>query len=109
MELEFTKKALEKAKEAVAKKNDPNIFLRFGVKGAGCSGFSYVMMFDDTIREGKDLVETFDGLKVVVDKKSMVYLTGTVVDYETKLMGHGFQIKNPNEKHRCSCGESFGF
>lgn len=107
MELEFTKKAIEKAKEALAKKNDPNMFIRFGVKGGGCSGFSYVMAFDDTVRDGKDLVESFDGLKVVVDKKSMLFLKGSVVDYETKLMGYGFQIKNPNEKSKCGCGESF--
>jgi iron-sulfur cluster assembly protein len=66
-----------------------------------------VIEFADAIR-GRDQVFEFEGLKVVVDPKSLVYLRGSVLDYEVKLMSHGFKFRNPNEKKGCGCGESFG-
>src|SRR5947208_1446550 len=101
-----TPKAVQKAKEALAKRGTPNGMLRLGVKGGGCSGFSYVIEFADEAR-ARDHVFEFDGLKVVVDPKSLVFLNGTVLDYEVKLMQHGFKFVNPNEKGGCGCGESF--
>ena len=77
-----------------------------GVRGGGCSGASYAIEFSDKIRD-RDLVYDFDGLRVVVDPKSLVYLRGSVLDYEVHLMQHGFKFKNPNEKSACGCGESF--
>jgi iron-sulfur cluster assembly protein len=103
----LTPKAVEMAKKALEKRGTPEAGLRLGVRGGGCSGASYVIEFADKIRE-RDHVFLFDELKVVVDPKSLVYLRGSVLDYEVKLMSHGFKFQNPNEKKSCGCGESFG-
>lgn len=105
--VELTPKAIEMAKKALAKRGTPDAGLRLGVKGGGCSGLSYVIEFADKVH-ARDLVFDLDGLKVVVDPKSIVFLQGTVLDYEVKLMQHGFKFRNPNEKAGCGCGESFG-
>ena len=105
--IELTPKAVELAKKAIARREQPTAALRLGVRGGGCSGASYVIEFADKIRD-RDRVFEFDGLKVVVDPKSLVYLRGSVLDYEVKLMSHGFKFQNPNEKKGCGCGESFG-
>jgi iron-sulfur cluster assembly protein len=102
----LTKKAIEMAKQALIKRGTPGAALRLGVRGGGCSGVSYAIEFSDKVRE-RDHKFDFDGLKVVVDPKSLVYLRGSVLDYEVKLMQHGFAFVNPNEKSRCGCGESF--
>jgi iron-sulfur cluster assembly protein len=80
--------------------------LRVGVKGGGCSGLSYVMDFDD---ETTDMDEVIDlgSLKVVVDKKSVLYLFGTELQYSDGLNGKGFHWVNPNASRTCGCGESF--
>lgn len=80
--------------------------LRVGVKGGGCSGFSYTLGFDDQISE-VDQVNEVDGVKVVCDPKSFLYLSGTEVDFEESLMGRGFRFGNPNASKTCGCGESF--
>jgi iron-sulfur cluster assembly protein len=80
--------------------------LRLLVKGGGCSGLSYDLEFDAAARE-KDLVFEFEGLHVVVDPKSILYLNGITLDWSGGLNGKGFQFKNPNATHSCSCGESF--
>lgn len=107
MRVELTPKAIEMAKKALAKRGTPESGLRLGVKGGGCSGLSYVIEFADKVH-ARDLVFDLDGLKVVVDPKSIVFLQGTVLDYEVKLMQHGFKFRNPNEQAGCGCGESFG-
>ena len=104
--LSVSPKAVQKAKEALAKRGTPNAYLRVGVKGGGCSGFSYVIEFADEKRT-KDLVFAYDGLEVLCDPKSLVFLAGSTLDYEVKLMQHGFKFVNPNEKGGCGCGESF--
>ncbi len=105
--VQVTPKAVEKAKEALAKRGTPEALLRLGVRGGGCSGFSYVIEFAD--KQGpRDQVFDFDGLRVVVDPKSLVFLNGTTLDYEVKLMQHGFKFVNPQEATGCGCGESFG-
>jgi iron-sulfur cluster assembly protein len=81
--------------------------LRVGVKGGGCSGLSYVMDFDDTIETTDETVEVDGGLKVVIDRKSVLYLYGTELDYSDGLNGKGFQWGNPNASRTCGCGESF--
>jgi iron-sulfur cluster assembly protein len=105
--VELTPKAVEMAKKAIARREQPTAGLRVGVRGGGCSGASYVIEFAEKIRD-RDKVFDYDGLKVIVDPKSLVYLRGSVLDYEVKLMSHGFKFLNPNEKKGCGCGESFG-
>jgi iron-sulfur cluster assembly protein len=102
----LTTKAIEMAKLALQKRGTPSASLRLGVRGGGCSGVSYAIEFSDKVRD-RDHKFDFDGLQVIVDPKSLVYLRGAVLDYEIKLMQHGFRFLNPNEKSGCGCGESF--
>lgn len=105
--IELTPKAVEMARKALLKRGTPEAALRVGVRGGGCSGASYVIEFADKIR-ARDLVFEFDDVKVVTDPKSLVYLRGSILDYEVKLMQHGFKFLNPNERAACGCGTSFG-
>jgi iron-sulfur cluster assembly protein len=82
------------------------IGLRLGVKTTGCSGLAYVIEFVDELRDGDEVFES-KGVKVVVDKKSLMFLDGTEVDYAKVGLQEGFQFKNPNAKDNCGCGESF--
>ena len=80
--------------------------LRVGVKGGGCSGFSYTLGFDDKVNP-TDQVQEVEDVRVVCDPKSFLYLNGTDVDFEDNLMGRGFKFGNPNASKTCGCGESF--
>lgn len=82
-------------------------FLRVGVKGGGCSGLSYVMDFDDNKTDMDEVVEVDEELKVVIDKKSVLYLFGTELQFSSGLNGKGFQWVNPNASRECGCGASF--
>ncbi len=82
-------------------------YLRVGVKGGGCSGLSYVMDFDDTKTDTDEVFDTDGGLKVLVDRKSLLYLYGTTLTFSDGLNGKGFQWENPNASRTCGCGESF--
>jgi iron-sulfur cluster assembly protein len=104
--IRLTPKAVEMALQALHKRGTPEAALRLGVRGGGCSGVSYAIEFSDKVR-ARDNVYEFDGLRVVVDPKSLVYLRGSVLDYAIELMQHGFKFQNPNEKSNCGCGESF--
>jgi iron-sulfur cluster assembly protein len=81
--------------------------LRVGVKGGGCSGLSYSMDFDDKIEPTDETIEIDGGLKVVIDRKSLLYLYGTELDYSDGLNGKGFQWGNPNASRECGCSSSF--
>ena len=81
-------------------------FLRVGVKGGGCSGLSYAMDFDDTVTDMDEIVD-LKTLKVIIDKKSVLYLYGTELDYSDGLNGKGFNWINPQASRTCGCGESF--
>ena len=81
--------------------------LRVGIKGGGCSGLSYTFNWEREERLGDQVIEGPGGVKVFVDKKSLIYLTGTVLDYDTALMGKGLHFINPNAKSSCGCGSSF--
>lgn len=81
-------------------------FIRVGVDGGGCSGLSYNLIFDNQMKEGDQTFED-KGIKVVVDRKSFLYLVGTELDYTGGLNGKGFVFKNPNATRTCGCGESF--
>lgn len=81
-------------------------FLRVGVKGGGCSGLSYAMDFDDVITDMDEVID-LNVMKVVVDKKSVLYLYGTQLEYSDGLNGKGFHWINPQASRTCGCGESF--
>ncbi|NUP07081.1 MAG: iron-sulfur cluster assembly accessory protein [Polyangiaceae bacterium] len=107
-------KAVKAIRVAMLKRGTPDAALRVGVKGGGCSGFSYVIEYsDDPPRKGDTVlefdVEGEEGAKVRVfcDKKSILFLGGSVLDYEKTLMYQGFKFKNPREATRCGCGHSF--
>lgn len=80
--------------------------LRVGVKGGGCSGFSYVLDLTETQKDTDELFEQH-GVKIICDPKSLLYLNGTIVDFKDEVMGRGFVFKNPNATSTCGCGSSF--
>ncbi|AIW13161.1 MULTISPECIES: iron-sulfur cluster assembly protein IscA [Vibrio] len=82
------------------------IGLRLGVKTTGCSGMAYVLEFVDELNE-EDSVFEHEGVKVIIDQKSLVYLDGTELDYVKEGLNEGFEFNNPNAKSECGCGESF--
>lgn len=101
----------EHAKEEVQRlitdeKHSETSFIRVGVKGGGCSGLTYEMKFDTQLSD-QDKVFEDKGVKIVVDKKSLLYLAGTELEYSGGLNGTGFTFKNPNASRTCGCGESF--
>ncbi|MFQ5511194.1 MAG: iron-sulfur cluster insertion protein ErpA [Candidatus Krumholzibacteriia bacterium] len=104
----ITDSAVEAIKAAIAEEKaaPDKAYLRVGVKGGGCSGFSYDLSIDTEKREG-DLEVEKDGVRLVVDAKSQLYLAGTTLDYTTGLNGKGFVFSNPNATSTCGCGESF--
>ncbi len=82
------------------------IGLRLGVKTTGCSGMAYVLEFVDQLNPDDEVFEEH-GVKVIVDKKSLVYIDGTELDFAKEGLNEGFIFNNPNEKAQCGCGESF--
>ena len=82
--------------------------LRVGVQGGGCSGLSYTFAWEKQPRLGDQVFEGPEGAKIFVDRKSLLYLNGTVLDYDTNLISKGFVFNNPNAKATCGCGSSFG-
>lgn len=99
--------AAEQVKAQLSKRGTPEAYLRLGIKGGGCSGFSYVLQFEDTDPKARDLVFEVEGVHLVVDSKSILYLNGCTLDWEKTLMHQGFKFVNPNEKSKCGCGHSF--
>lgn len=87
-------------------KKPADTFIRVGVDSGGCSGLSYKLEFDNVMREGDQVFED-KGIKIVVDRKSFLYLAGTMLDYSGGLNGKGFVFNNPNASRTCGCGESF--
>jgi len=81
-------------------------FVRVGVKSGGCSGLSYELKFDNTQAENDKLFEDNE-IRIVIDKKSVLYLAGTILEYSGGLNGKGFVFNNPNAQRTCGCGESF--
>ena len=82
------------------------IGLRLGVRTSGCSGMAYILEFVDDLDEGDQVFEE-QGVKIIVDAKSMVYLDGTELDFAKEGLNEGFQFNNPNVSSECGCGESF--
>jgi len=104
----LTESAKEKALKLFSESNlNPTTsFIRVGVKGGGCSGLSYVLDFDSELKPGDQEFED-KGIKIVCDKKSLLYLLGTELDHSDGLNGKGFEFRNPNAERVCGCGESF--
>jgi len=101
----ITEQAARRIQALLAEKGMPDAGLRVKVVGGGCSGLTYKMDIDRP-REG-DKVFEHEGVKVVVDRKSFLYLKGTELDYKDELMASGFALRNPNVKRSCGCGSSF--
>ncbi len=108
MSIEITETAARKILTLMSKQGITDGGLRVGVKGGGCSGLSYTFGWEKEPRLGDLVFEGADGAKLFVDKKSMLYLNGTVLDYDTSMMSKGFVFNNPNAKTTCGCGSSFG-
>jgi iron-sulfur cluster assembly accessory protein len=98
--------AAEKVKELIESRDQPTQGLRVGVRGGGCSGFSYFLEFAKEPNDGDRELESH-GVMLFVDSKSYLYLMGTEVDYVDGLAGAGFKFQNPNARRTCGCGESF--
>ncbi len=98
--------AIAKVKEIMVKEDKTEWKLRMGVRGGGCSGFRYVLGFDSQSTP-EDQVFDQDGISLVCDTRSFLYLNGTEIDYEDGLSGTGFVFKNPNAHKSCGCGQSF--
>jgi iron-sulfur cluster assembly protein len=101
-----TEAAGRQIQKLLAKHNKPTGALRISIVGGGCSGLSYKMDLADAPKKGDILVKTA-GAKVLVDQKSALYVTGSMLDYTEAMIGGGFKMKNPNATATCSCGESF--
>jgi iron-sulfur cluster assembly protein len=104
---DLTPIAIEKAYEKLKDRSSEDSYIRVGVRGGKCSGFSYVIEFYDGLPKNKDIVFIFDKVKILIDVKSIIYLNGTILDWESDVMKHGFVFKNPNIKSECGCKESF--
>jgi len=108
MPITLTKKAADEIQRIInEQKLASNTLLRVGVVGGGCSGFSYSLGFDDKSDEAKDHLSEQHGVKIAVDKKSELFLDGTVVDFYEGLEKRGFTFQNPNAVKSCGCGSSF--
>jgi iron-sulfur cluster assembly protein len=104
--------AVDAIARQLKKRGTPEASLRLGLRGGGCSGFTYVIEFHDGPPRARDRVLDLTGsdgskVRVVVDPKSLLYLAGTVLEWEQTLMRQGFKFVNPNEKSGCGCGSSF--
>ena len=108
MGIEVTELAVREIKTIAEqqKLDAEKVYLRLGVKGGGCSGFSYVLDLTEKQDEGDEMFEQH-GIKVVCDPKSYLYLNGTTVDFKDEVMGRGFVFNNPNATSSCGCGSSF--
>ena len=107
MAVAMSEAATKQVKQLKTQQNLPDtVFLRMGVRGGGCSGMSYVLEFESE-KGPHDKEFELDGVKVVVDKKSYLYLNGTTLDYVTQGLTGGFTFVNPNAKSSCGCGTSF--
>ena len=102
----LTSAAAAKVAELIAREDEDAMALRLGVRPGGCSGFSYELELDSRIDDG-DIVNTFEGVNLVVDSQSMAKVNGAEIDYRDTLQGAGFHINNPNVERACGCGNSF--
>ena len=105
MAVTLTDRAAQHVQRYIEKRGK-GVGLRLGVRTTGCSGLAYKLEFADEIQPADQAFET-NGVKVLIDPKSLAYLEGTELDYVREGLNEGFKFNNPNEKDRCGCGESF--
>lgn len=98
--------ARDRLLKILEKDGGSNAFVRVGVESGGCSGLSYKLDFDNTKKEGDELIED-NKIKLLINKKSFLYLVGTTLEFSDGLNGKGFVFNNPNASRTCGCGESF--
>lgn len=104
--MHLTPAAVERVKALLEKRGKPSAGIRIGVKTKGCSGLSYTLEFADAKGAMDEVVEQ-DGITVLIDPKATLFILGTEMDYVEEKIQSGFVFRNPNEKGRCGCGESF--
>ena len=104
--MSVTPAAAERVKALIDGRGKPTAGVRIGVRSKGCSGLSYTLEFADK-QEPMDEVVDSEGVKLLIDPKASLFLIGTIMDYEEEKLKSGFVFRNPNEKGRCGCGESF--
>jgi iron-sulfur cluster assembly accessory protein len=102
----LTPNAAAKVKNLLAQEDRDDYRLRIAVDSGGCSGLKYQLFFDERVEEGDAIVE-FDGVGLIVDRKSVPYLEGAAIDFHDSIEKQGFDIDNPNATNSCACGESF--
>jgi iron-sulfur cluster assembly protein len=109
MSILLTEKAASEIKKIVSEQGLPaeETRLRVGVKGGGCSGFSYMLDLTEEPKGEQDEELDSNGVKILCDNKSLLYLSGTEIDFKDEVMGKGFVFKNPNATSSCGCGSSF--
>ena len=103
----LTPEAVAFAKKKREQLGKPNAALRVGVKGGGCAGLTYVTDFTEESPRPRDVIYDYDGLRVLVDTRSLPYIEGSTLTYEQTLMYQGLKWKNPQEESTCGCGETF--
>ena len=101
-----TPAAAERVRALIEGRGKPTVGVRIGVRSKGCSGLSYTLEYADSQQPMDEVVET-EGVKILIDPKASLFLIGTEMDYAEEQLKSGFVFKNPNEKGRCGCGESF--
>jgi iron-sulfur cluster assembly protein len=104
--LSVTPAAIGRVRELIEKRNKPTFGIRIGVRSKGCSGLSYTIEYADERGVGDEMVEQ-DGVRILVDPKASLFIFGTEMDFVEEKLQSGFVFRNPNEKGRCGCGESF--
>jgi iron-sulfur cluster assembly protein len=104
--INLTAAAVERVKALLEKRNKPSVGIRIGVRTKGCSGLSYTIEYADAKGPADEVVEQ-DGVTVLIDPKATMFILGTEMDYVEEKLQTGFVFRNPNEKGRCGCGESF--
>jgi iron-sulfur cluster assembly accessory protein len=109
MPVNLTETAAKEIKDIIKQQGLPEAStrLRVGVKGGGCSGFSYMLDLTEEPKTEMDEELESQGLKILVDMKSYLYLNGVEIDFKDEIMGRGFVFKNPNATSSCGCGSSF--
>ncbi len=102
----ITDAAIKRIRALLAKRGKPSVGIKIGVRTKGCSGLSYTVEYADAIEKFDEVIDTGE-FKVLIDPKAVIFLIGSIMDYVEERLKSGFTFRNPNEKGRCGCGESF--